>query len=1070
MLHVFRSNRLEHLLARQAEVIADPVGSVFDPEIILVPHPGIRRWLEIRLAEKLGVVANIEFPFPAAYIWTLLGAQMEAVPDRDMMDRPLLHWRIYEQMQKLGSGQNEYPELSSYLAGAEDGLKGWKLAGRLAEAYDRYLVYRPDWIRDWDRGDKKDVWQARLWRAISGHGYANRVRLLDDFAKLYQADQCRLDRLPARISVFAVNSLPPSMIELFSALAEFTEIYLFVHSPCEEYWGDILSERARTRLIARRLVAEEAGDLLEVGNALLASMGKEGQDLIKLLFDAADFEDLPDYLEPLSDQPTLLQHIQSDILHLSQGEKGVVAIPADDESIQLHVCHSPMRECEVVHDQLLDLFERIPGLSPRDVVIMAPDINTYAPAIQAVFTTRDKKQHIPWSLVDQDPGEGAPLIRWVLSFLRLPDMRMSVTEVMDLLDARAVMRRLRLETEDIDTIRGWIEEGHVHWGLDGPDRAEQGVPETHQNTWAFGKERLLAGYALPEQEHQVFDNIAPTLGDEGGRADLMGRFFLFIDRLRELRQAMSTARSSVEWQLLLEQVFEQLLTPDEEEQQLLQDLRDAMDRINEDAQLAGAEMELDRATWRDILSAYLQQGTSPGYLAGAVTCCALQPMRSIPFRVVCLLGMNEADFPRKVQRAGFDLMAHDHRAGDRDHRADDRYLFLETINSARDVLHISYVGKDIRDDSERQPSTLVSELLDYCDAWYQPASNEISRLRDQLIIEHPLQPFSPAYFDQAMDDGLYSFSTFWSQTAAGLSGSRSPRAPFHQEGQQLDLDEQEATLELDTLQGFFQNPGRAFFRHGLGMGFGIEEAVLEDDEPFELNKLEQYVLRDRLIEARLTEQDEERLTEYVQREGVLPHGAGSAAAIDDARAQINSLWRRMEPELGEGETLVEIRLQLDRIELVGQLPVRQPNGRRLLFRPGNLRGKNVLRLWIDHLALCASDQAASDSSFVARDRIIRFKPVPTGEALRLLNELVALYLQGICEPLPLFPCDAWERVVQKQSDAKIKMTCKFEADDYVQRIYGPDADPWLSESASQVGRQVFEPIASYTFDTEGGAS
>jgi len=1069
MLHVFRSNRLEQLLARQAEVISVPVGSVFDPETILVPHPGVRRWLEISLAERLGVVANIDFPFPAAYVWQLLREQLDDVPERDMMDRPLLHWRIFEQMQQ--SGQGNYPEIQRYLSGAEDGLKGWKLAGRLAETYDRYLVYRPDWIRDWDAGEKQNLWQARLWHAISAHKDASRVRLLDQFEAQYKNAACKKDRLPRRISLFAVNSLPPSMIQLFAALAELTEVYLFVHSPCEEYWGDIMSEKARTRLIARGLVAEEDSELLETGNALLASMGREGQDMIKLLFDAADFDDQPEYHEPLADDSSLLRHIQSDILHLSQGERGEIVIPEDDDSIQLHVCHSPMRECEVVHDQLLALFERYPGLSPRDVVIMAPDINTYAPAIQAVFSTRNDEQKIPWSLVDLDPGQGEPLIRWVLSFLRLPDMRMSASEVMDLLEAKAVMRCLRLQTEDLDHIRAWLEEGHVHWGLDGADRAAQGVPDTHQNTWAFGRERLLAGYALPEAENQVFETIAPTLGDEGGRADLMGRFFLFIDQLKALRQALSSSRSGAQWQALMEQVFEQLLSPDEDEQQLLQALRDAMDSINEDASLAGFEGELDRASWADMLSSYLQQGTSPGYLSGAVTCCSLQPMRSVPFRVVCLLGMNEADYPRKVQRAGFDLMAQSRPvAGDRDHRADDRYLFLETLNSARDVLHISYVGKDIRDDSERQPSTLVSELLDYCDAWYQ-AETENSLLRDQFTTYHPLQPFSPDYFDGANQQaGLFSYNDFWSKTAASLSGPGRARQFFYLADDMLEAEDHEPDLELDVLQAFYQNPGRAFFRQGLGMGFGIEEAALEDDEPFRLGGLEDYSLRDRLVEARLTEQDEQQLLAYVRSEGSLPLGAGSDAALADALSQVNSLWRRIENELGAGEEKVDIRLPLNHIELVGQVAVRQPSGKLLQFRPGNLRGKNVLRLWINHLALCASYPNAQDSSFVARDRIIRLNAVPSDRAQELLQELVMLFQQGIRQPLPLFPCDAWERLVQQHSDTRVNNACRYEPDEYVQRIYGPDVSPWRYESAEEIGLRVFGPVREYLFDTEGSAS
>lgn len=460
-----------------------------------------------------------------------------------------------------------------------------------------------------------------------------------------------------------------------------------------------------------------------VGNSLLASMGKLGRDNMYLLSQLESHE-----IEAFVDveRDSLLHQLQADILNLEEHQddqqienshhKQVVSL--GDKSLSLHACHSPMREVEVLHDQLLAMFDADPTLKPRDIIVMVADINAYSPAIQAVFGNAPGERFIPYSISDRTADQESPILAAFMQLVNLPNTRCLASELLELLETPAILKRFELSEDDFLQAKQWVEESGIRWGLDANTGREFELPETRQNTWQFGIQRMLLGYAMPESAG-LFEteqgSLSPYNEVQGMGAELAGKLAHFIQQISTYRSKLSHVQTIDGWRETLVSLLDDFFSVELEGEMALKSIRDTLSQLKE--QLADAAF--DDALSPSIISQYLQNklsGTrvSQRFLAGQVNFCTLMPMRSIPFRTVCLLGMNDGVYPRSMPPEGFDLMTGRTKPGDRSRRDDDRYLFLEAMLSAQQTLYISYVGRSIQDNTERVPSVLVSELMEYC--------------------------------------------------------------------------------------------------------------------------------------------------------------------------------------------------------------------------------------------------------------------------------------------------------------------------------------------------------------------
>ncbi len=1048
-LHLHLSNRIEILVGELAEVVRMPAGSVLAPETIVVQSAGMSRWLSQELAIRLGICANVRFPFLQRFVNDLLTAVLPEAKHTPAFVQEAMAWRIFRLLPPL-IDLPAFEEVRIYISGELSDWKRYQLACRIAHVFDRYLANRQAMILEWDNGKDSEDWQAILWRAMTREtGTAHQPALGTRLANRLRLNT--LSGLPARVSVFGVSTLPRFYIELLGAIAERVEVHLFLMQPARYLWTHKISARTESRL---RRLGKQGEDIkaahYERGNPLLTSMGDLGKHFLEALADLNPTTVSEPFEMP--DESTTLSILQGDILEIEEREP--LARPAECQSITVASCHSPLREAEVLYDELLARFEANPRLRPRDVLVMTPDIEIYAPVIDAVFRTpEDERTGIPFSVADRGPRAASGVIKTFLQILELAGSRLTATEVMEVLESRAVLGRFNLEEKDLPMIRRWLAETRVRWGINADHRAEFGVPPFSQNSWQAGLDRLLLGYALPGGGERMFADTLPFDDIEGSGTEVLGSLAEFTEHLFHTLSEMRTARTLESWQTLLRSVIERFFTSDDEIQRELSALRRTLEALTELQAASGFDDTVSLEIIRDHLNTALTEETAgAGYLAGQVTFCALKPMRSIPFKVICLLGMNSTAFPRSAATPSFDRMARDPRPEDRTTRKDDRYLFLETILSARDALYISYIGQSVRDNTEIPPSVLVSELLDYCDR----------RFKSGLpVVKHALQAFNPTYFS---DGPRFSYSAENALAAAAAAGERVPPAPFVARPL-LEPGSEWQNVDLAQFVSFFQNPSKFFLRERLRIRLPDDGIMLEDREPFAVNGLDRYSLKNELLNRLLEVGDPADFSPLVRARGVLPAGAAGNATFNECLQTATSLAEKIALHT-KGEPLdpEPIELELGEWKVTGRISNLTTAGL-LHFRPAHYSGKSLLSFWLSMLAInCVR---ATPGVYISEDRIFSCESIPEGRERMI--ELLELYRRGLREPLPLFPASSptfVERELAGKNDASTQAEKEWHgnirrpgdsSDPFISLAFHNHPDP-LGEKWASVSRLVYRPI------------
>ncbi|MGM0616381.1 MAG: exodeoxyribonuclease V subunit gamma, partial [Pseudomonadota bacterium] len=834
-------------------------------------------------------------------------------------------------------------------------------------------------------------------------------------------------------------------------------VVLCVHNPCQFYWADIIEHkdllRASRYRQQRKHGMPETLDVLGTGDAdealhlhaqpLLAAWGKQGRDYLRLLDEHDDtggyqtlFEQQAlriDMFEPFSkEHGCLLTQLQDDIRELRpvvETKEQWPTVPPADDSIVFHIAHGPQREVEILHDQLLAAFSADPTLRPRDIIVMVPDIDRYAPHIDAVFgqLPSDDPRYIPYTLSDQASRHRLPLMIALEKLLRLPELRLSVSDVMDLLDVPALRQRFGLAERDLPVLERWMEGAGIRWGLNARQRQTLALPEgLEQNTWAFGLRRLLLGYSVGDgnawQGIEPFDDIG------GLEAGLAGPLATLLEKIEATWEIFCQPTDAEQWVTRLRELLETFfLTEDAQESLMLSKLETGLQQIFDSSQEARLDDALPLSMVREHwLSQIDEHSLSQRFLAGAVNFATLMPMRAIPFQRVCLLGMNDGDYPRSQPPLDFDLMGNDYRPGDRSRREDDRYLFLEALLSARQQLYISWVGKNQTDNSNMPPSVLVGQLRDHLDAGWQP--EEGASLVDTLTTTHPLQPFSRAYFNNAASR-LFTYAHEWRtlHQARPLKASQGT-LPAPQR-----LPE---SLTLSQLGRFLQEPMRTFFNTRLGVYFEQEAIAELDAEPFTLDGLQNWQLQDQLIAAQrqAVDQGEPRIDalhatlERFQGQGVLAIGAFGERMREALAEPMETLFNHYAQALDEwpialAETLpvrLEAACGLTLDDQLGELRENTQGQRcRLLLLSSSLvknkqyHWHHLLRHWVAHLA--GNLKGPMTTQLLSKAGNVTLEPLDADTARAYLETQLAAYTRGLQTPLPLAPkaAFAWLTTLQK---------------------------------------------------------
>lgn len=1047
-LIILHGNQLEQLRSAVFQWIQQNPLDPLEQDIYLVQSNGVAEWLKIAIAEDTGVCAATKIELPGRFLWGIYRNMLgrDAIPGSSSLDVSPLTWRLMRLIPEL-LDRDDFAPLKRFLADGEPARR-LQLAQRLAGLIDLYQLYRADWLADWTQGsdqlrnaqgDVKSLepdqrWQAQLWRAIladipDGSRELGRANIHQRFVAAINAGAEPVTRLPRRVVLFGISALPRQTLEALSAMSEYTQVLLAIPNPCQFYWGDIIEGSQLFKAQHKRQQLKGGVDLSQFSpedlhahcHPLLANWGRQGRDFVRMLddFDNAEmtrerFSSLRIDLFSDGQGDTLLERAQVAIRDLLPiDDHPDIQFDLADKSIVFHVTHSVQREVEVLHDQLLAILaEEVSNgknaLRPRDVIVMVPDIEVFSPSIRSVFGqySRQDPRYIPFEIGDVKNRSINPILVAMDWLLRLPQQRCQQSEVRDLLDVPAVAKRFGLTEEDLPQLAQWIDGSGVRWGLDQEHRGGLGLQAAgEQNSWIFGIRRMLFGYASGDSS--TYSGVESYSEVGGLNAALAGSLAQFVETLIFWRSLLAESVSPEQWGTRARELILAFFVPnDESDQQILgrldESLQNWLASCADAAYVEAVPLTVVREAWMGAID---EQTLNHRFVSGGVTFCTLMPMRAVPFRVVCLLGLNDGDYPRRTQHVDFDLLALPGmaRPGDRSRRDDDRYLMLEALLSARDKLYISWVGRNVRDNSEQPASVLVSQLRDYLVAGWECDLQA-------MTTEHPLQPFSRRYFEK---DGLLTYAKEWRVAHASIEAKiEADTLPAYE----LEPD---FKLKMAELARFVKQPVKYFFRKRLGVIFADDEASGEDDEPFGFNGLEEYQLVDSLLNdedapeqldqvvSRL-QQKAERLT----REGALPIGLIGQQwqnRLVDELVPIRTAWLNLCFQYPQQAEKLPVLFVHEGISLDDWLDRVHSNGKETAWLAqisskvtnsnDEPRGEKLIDGWVRQLVAAALGYSVT-GYLVARDAIITMPPLDQVESKITLAALIAYWRIGLDRPLP----------------------------------------------------------------------
>lgn len=1043
-MKLFVSNKLEVLAEKLAEILKSPLSSPFAKETIIVQSKGMEKWLSLELATNLGICANCRFPFPHNFIEEAFSAFIPEYRPDLFYEEDVLAWKIMEVLPRLRE-EKDFAAVRNYLGEKPDQLKIYQLSKRIANLYDRYTVFRPEMILAWEEGkvNQKEEWQARLWLEMNkDQSKMHKAKLQRLFTEKIKATPLQESVLPKRIAIFGISYLPVYYLKIFHELSRHLEVNFFYLNPSQEFWADIKSEREIGRFVRQASPSgeniEEELFHLDKGNALLASLGTAGRDFFRLTANLSDqSEDL--FVEPETEN--ILTAIQSDIYYLRDRGKDSLsrkAVAENDESIQIHSCHSPLREIEVLHDTLLSLFEKNSKLLPKDILVMTPAIEEYTPYIEAVFESRQPV--IPYTIADRGISSVSVIFKDYFSLLDIGAGRFNAADVLSLLENPAISAKFGINSFDLSLIRNWVGKTNIKWGLDGAHRQEFGLPDFNQNTWSAGLDRIKLGYAMAGQNKKLFDGILPYDEIEGEQTAVFGRFLDFFESLVRTKKILNIPKCLSDWATALKNIADEFFEPDEEDQQDIFILNNVLLKLVQEQKYMSGEESVDLGVIKHYLEMNLNKDLgSSQFLAGSVTFCALLPMRSIPFKVIALTGMNNDAYPRQDRKTGFDLMELEKRIGDKSLRNDDRYLFLEALLSAREHLIISYTGCDIQDNSPVLPSVLVSELKDYIDQGFYAES--LTRL-------HHLHAFHPDYYQ-----GNNKLFTYSRESYAAAAVNNQGEEPRFCEGIAAKPETADKIITIGDLNNFYRKPVKYYLEKKLLLKLPPDVETDDNSEPFEIDNLQAYQIKQELMDA-ADEQAAINLFQIKRAQGSLPIGAAGDYYFQMEKKDADDFIRKYADFFkNKIMTPLEIDIVISGYRITGAIdPVHA--GYSLGCRPAKIKSNDYLKAWINHLLLNHIKVAGypRKAIVIGDDAAYQFKE--TENAGTILNDLVDLFIQGQTQPLKLFPKSSFAYAESLYKGQTQKEALQKAKDAWLGENFGGAAEADEVENAICFGRSI----------------
>ena len=985
MLYLFESDRLDSLFRAFSEVLfKGETRSILQPVKVIVPNQDTGRWLHVKLAEKFGISAFIQPVLPAFFIHEL-NLKLDADYERKLPDKNEYAWRLYEILKTRGH-ESVFKHLHDFIE--DDDLKGFQIAGVIADLFDQYVLFRSEMILSWNQGKRfmKDSahegWQLELWSALRDQNPSR-----TDRATLFQALSVAIDERKLEINepfiVFNPGMIPPSYARIFAQLSKNTSVHWFRND-------SVLSQKLPIHPLVSMLGEDHLNGAKMLNEAL------SGIPVQKRVVERDD-----------SAKDTILQKLQSAIK-----ERGGLPASASDNSIQVHACHNALREIQVLQDAILDFLETTPDAGPEDILVVSSDLTSYSGFIDAVFNApHENTPKLPVFVNDVGSSVTSQTIALFLELISIQKSRFKLSSILDVLERKAVRDRFGLTDQQLSLLEKWMKDTGLRWGIDASNRGDSGI-----HSWEFAIDRLISGFMMPHFNQDISLDIAPYSEVEGAEGlHLTGFVYQLKDWFSSWDAFLSKSHTSTEWAEKLREGLHFWIPDTDEYQRAISNIQKVIRSLQDTEKYLSKTQTLSAEIVLEFIQGNLS-ATSAGssFRSGAITFSSMVPVRHLPYRFIAVLGLNEHQFPGNDTRNSFDLMEKDFKPGDRSIRITNKGLFLDALMTASDVFYMSYTGFKMADGSAMPASLVVSELLEY-----------LKREGCSIPIKkHRLHAFHPDYF-KGEGSSHFTYQKKNQFLARLYNEINPPKLAGDRVDIPLEIPEQEMLVTLNELYAFLRKPFTWLMQTKLGMRRLGDEALPDDRDVFGLNNLEMWKFDQLFMRAMKEQEDVKTLYNRFKQSGMLPYGIAAELEFNEAYRRFSLFWDAIPPEIKTSSTdksqRVEAEFNIHDKHVLFRATIPETiDGQLTLVEASKLNPDRKLLVWLIHL--CANLIAEVHTIAVFKDAkkegIHTLAFSPNKNAAEILSSLIGRMISTRNTPIPAYPMmfEEYENILSKHSD------------------------------------------------------
>jgi exodeoxyribonuclease V gamma subunit len=1022
---IYISNKIEALADAMSKKVAAQKGSPFIPTHLVTQTKGMDNWLKFNLANKLGITANLSFKTPADLIfevYKLLGGSYGEKINRQQLD--LLIYAVLGQEGFI----TKFPIQAKYFysEGKRDELKQWEFAAKIADLLDQYQIYRSPLIENWNTTPLKDLppdeqWQAFIWQNLKQKTDNAVIDITETAAYIINtlkepAQQEKLRKLMPEVYLFGLSIITPFHLSLFYVLGQYINLDWYISNPAPEYYW--FEDEKEENVFLKKMKGKQIAHL-NIGNELLTSWGKVIQNTFRMIFQTEEFINAIEDIKPTEPgQKTLLEQIQRDIYRNAIEASPLSEEQISDGSILITANYSKRREVETLYNYIVDIIsnKKINNLSDRDIIVMASDINAYAPFIRAVMDNAPYK--FAYTIADESLTNGDNIISALLAILEFNGAKFSAEKLLQLLTFKSI--RDRFDIYNIDLIRQAVSIANIKYGTD--NDYNNSIDDTYLVSFHYGLQKIMYGMCFADSTYCQTDKELYTVEISDAVADMqqLTCFSAFVAAMVKHVEKRKSPKTLDEWESFVNETLADLIYIDElENEEQYRALHKKIVHPDEIKLLLQNETIGYDVYSRKLINTLNNESNQAKFLTKGITFCSPLPFRNIPFKVVAMLGLNYDAFPRKEQKVDFDLIAKTPKIGDRNIKNNDKHLFLESLLSAQDALYLSFCGKSAKDNKALPPSILIDELLDYIQA-----ANKNIDARSLIVQHHPLHSYSNQYNkkeNNLLPNYLIDQTKNW------------PIAPPNLEDIEANNDKTEFTL--NEVASYFYNAVKYYYTQVLQVHFEREENEIEEEELFSLDNLRLWQLNDARLKAHLSENEEEH-AKHIYLTGALPLKNVATSYIQAADKSISPIVEKFKADYPDSQAKnLEINYEYKGCTFSGRLKNLFEN--RLLYLHSGALEKILVHANIEYLFALQTKADIQPSIIYQRDNKTELESNATIRSSGRLHQLLDTFLEHRKE-LSLYSANTHaEKMEEKNFLTKLEeqIKKKTDYDPYIAHAY-----------------------------------